>query len=107
MVHAQISDKYIHFALMYTADNIFPVVPIKNLVNQDGEPTTPQILATDTEPSALNLCALLCQYFVRKATTQVDTKALNMSHQSQKGFRDIFLGIPQHQKGYLIYVPIT
>ena len=30
-----------------------------------------------------------------------------MSHQSQKGFRDIFVGIPQHQKGSLIYVPIT
>ena len=30
-----------------------------------------------------------------------------MSHQAQKGFRGIFVGIPQHQKGYLVYVPIT
>ena len=30
-----------------------------------------------------------------------------MRHQSQKGFREIFIGIPQHQKGYLIYVPST
>ena len=37
----------------------------------------------------------------------VDTKVLNMHHQSQKRFRVIFIGIPQHQKGYLIYVPIT
>ena len=28
-----------------------------------------------------------------------------MRHQSQKGFWGIFVGIPQHQKGYLIYVP--
>ena len=32
---------------------------------------------------------------------------LNMQHQAQKGFRGIFVGIPQHQKGYLVYVPST
>ena len=30
-----------------------------------------------------------------------------MSHQVQKGFRGIFIGIPDHQKGYLVYVPST
>ena len=30
-----------------------------------------------------------------------------MSNQSQKGFWGIFIGIPQHQKGYLIYVHRT
>ena len=30
-----------------------------------------------------------------------------MRHQAQKGFRGIFVGIPQHQKGYLLYVPST
>ena len=30
-----------------------------------------------------------------------------MNHQAQKGFRGIFVGIPQHQKGYLVYVPST
>ena len=37
MGKAQVSDKYIHFALMYTTDYIFPVLPIKHLVNKDGE----------------------------------------------------------------------
>ena len=44
---------------------------------------------------------------VQKATEHVDKKALNMRHQAQKGFRGIFVGIPQHQKGYLVYVPNT
>ena len=35
----------------------------------------------------------------------VETKALNMRHQVQKRFRGIFVGIPEHQKGYLVYVP--
>ena len=30
-----------------------------------------------------------------------------MRHQAQKGFHGIFVGIPQHQKEYLMYVPST
>ena len=30
-----------------------------------------------------------------------------MRHQAQKGFRSIFVGIPEHQKVYLVYVPST
>ena len=44
---------------------------------------------------------------VRKATAHVETKTLNMRHQAQKVFRGIFVGIPEHQKGYLVYVPST
>ena len=32
MVHARVSEAYIHLALMYTADHIFPVLPIKDLI---------------------------------------------------------------------------
>ena len=28
-----------------------------------------------------------------------------MCHQAQKGFCGIFVGIPRHRKGYLVYVP--
>ena len=30
-----------------------------------------------------------------------------MRNQAQKGFRGIYFGIPQHQKGYLVYVSCT
>ena len=50
---------------------------------------------------------LFCLFFGRKATENVGKKALNMRHQAQKGFCGIFLGITQHQKGYLEYVPVT
>ena len=54
-----------------------------------------------------HLRVLFCPCAVRKATAHVETKTLNMRHQAQKGFRGIFVGIPQHQKGYLLYVPST
>ena len=92
---------------MYTTDHIFPVLPIKYLINEDGDPTTPYKLATGTKPSVSHLRVLFCPCVVRKATAHVETKTLNMRHQAQKGFHGIFVGIPHHQKGYLVYVPST
>ena len=60
MVHARVPELYVHFALMYTTDNIFPVLPIKDLLNDDGYPKTPHKLATGTKPSVSNLRVLLC-----------------------------------------------
>ena len=106
-VHARVLEAYIHFALMYTTDHIFPVLPIKDVINKDGDPTTPYKLATGTKPSVSHLRELFCPCVVRKATEHVGKKALNMRHRAQKGFRGIFVGISQHQKGYLVYVPIS
>ena len=44
---------------------------------------------------------------VHKATANVGTRVLNMCHQAQKGFRGIFVGIQNNNKGYLVYVPDT
>ena len=59
MVHSRVSDDYIHFASMYTTYHILSVLPIKQLVNQDFEPTTHQELATGSKPSVSNLRILL------------------------------------------------
>ena len=95
---------YINFALMYTSDNILPVLPIKDLISEDGETTTPCKLATGMKTSVSYLWVLFCPYVVQEATEHVGTKALNMRHQEQNGFCGIFVGVPQHQKGYHVYV---
>ena len=58
IVHTHISEKYIHFALMYTNYHIFHVLPIKHLVNKYGEPTTSHNLETGTKLSLSNLRVL-------------------------------------------------
>ena len=88
-------------------DRIVPVLPIKYMIKDDGDPTTPHKLATGMKPSVSHLRVLFCPCVVRKATAHVETKTLNMRHQAQKGFRGIFVGITEHQKGYLVYVPST
>ena len=100
MVHARAPGLYVHFALMYTTDHIFPVLTIKDMINKDGDRTMPHKLVTGTKPSVSHLRVLICPCVVPKATAHVETKTLNMCHQAQKGFRGIFVGIPEHQKGY-------
>ena len=51
MVHARVSEDYIPFPFMYTTYNTFPVLPIKDLINYNGDLDTQYKLATSTEPS--------------------------------------------------------
>ena len=86
MVHARVSEAYVHFALMYTTDHIFLVLPIKDLIIEEGDRTTQFKLERGTKPSVSHLRLLFCPCVVRKAIEHVGTKALNMRHQAQKVF---------------------
>ena len=55
LVYTRVPEVYVHFALMYTTDHIFPVLPMKDLMNEDGDPTTPHKLATGKKPSVSHL----------------------------------------------------
>ena len=80
MVHARVFEVNIHFSLNYTTDHIFPVLPIKDMIKKDGDPTMPYKLETGTKPSVLYLRVLFCTCVVWKATAHVGTKELNMRH---------------------------
>ena len=107
MVHAQVLEAYLHFALVYTADHTFPVILMKYLTNEDGKPTALFKLATGTKTFSIIFTCVVFPCVVQKVTAHVDGKALNMCHQAQKGFHGIFVGIPQHQQEYHLYVPIS
>ena len=66
MVHARCSEVYIKFAFMYTPDHIFPVLPIKDMTNEDDDQTMPYKLATGTKPSVSHLHVLFFHVFYRK-----------------------------------------
>ena len=83
---------------MYTADHILPVPSIKDMINEDGELTTPFKLASGKKPSVLHLCVFFFSCVIRKATAHVEKEPLNMRHQAKKGFCGILVGIAQHQK---------
>ena len=60
---------------------------------------------TGTKSSISHLRVLFCPCVLKESTEYVGTKTLTIRHQEQKSFWGIFVGIPQHKKGYLIYVP--
>ena len=66
MVNARVSEAYINFALMYTTDHIFPVLPIKDLMNKGGNPTITFKLATVTKPSVSQLGMLFVHVLYKK-----------------------------------------
>ena len=66
MVHAIVLEAYIHFALIYTTDHIFPVLPIKDMINEDGEPTMPFKLVTYTKTSVSHLRVIFFHVLYRK-----------------------------------------
>ena len=107
MVHERVLKSCIHFALLYTTDHIFPVIPIKYLINKDGDTTIPLKLPTGTKCFVSHLHVLFCPCVVQKATAHIDKKAFNMHHQMQKDFCSIFAGNPLCQKWELVYVPST
>ena len=107
MVHAGVPEVFFYFALMYTTDHISPVLPIKDIINDDDDPRTPHKLTIGTKTEVSHLRVLFCPCVVQKSTAHFETKTLNIRHQAQKGFHGIFVGIPEHQKGYLFYVPGT
>ena len=72
MVHARFPEVYVHFTLMYTTYHIFPVLPIKVLIKEDGDPKTPHKLAIGTKTSVSHLRVLFCPCVVRKATAHVE-----------------------------------
>ena len=51
IVCAIVFEACIHFALMYTTDHIFPVLPITYLINKYGDHTTTCTLTTSKKPS--------------------------------------------------------
>ena len=80
MLHVNVLELYFHSVLMYTTYHIFPVLPIKDMIYEDGYLTTPIKLVTGKKHSVSHLNVSVCPCDVQKATAHIGTKTLNMLH---------------------------
>ena len=71
MVYALVLEAYIHVTLICTEYHIFPLLPIKDLINEDVDPTKPFKFATGKKPSILHLRILFCPCVVHKSPAHV------------------------------------
>jgi hypothetical protein len=96
LVHARLSNHFYHFAAKYAKD-IINVLPSKNLLDHNGNPTTPHFLAFRRKPKIGNYRVFGCPASFKRYTAQTHRT------QTQQATRGIFIGFPSNQAGWLFY----
>jgi len=80
-------------------------LPAKGLVNANDDPTTPHFLAFGTKPRLGNIRVFGCPVSFKRYNPQTPSGRLTKKQQDQRATsRGIFIGMPQKQAGYLIYL---
>jgi hypothetical protein len=96
LVHARLSNHFYHFAGKYAKD-ILNVLPAKNLLDHNGNPTTPHFKAFRTKPKIGSFRVFGCPASFKRYT------ATTRRTQNQQASRGIFIGFPNNQAGWLFY----
>lgn len=95
LVHARLSNDFVYHALQY-ASAIHNALPIKNLINPVGVPTSPDFLFHGRKPKISQFRIFGCPVVFKKH---------KQGKWQQQGRRGIFIGLPRRQSGWLLYVP--
>ncbi|KAI2493774.1 Reverse transcriptase (RNA-dependent DNA polymerase) [Fragilaria crotonensis] len=93
-----------HHAHAY-AVQILNVCPAKNVIDQDGNPTTPYQYSFQRKPSLANFRVFGCPTFFKRYEPTFRNKLITYKQQLQRASRGIFLGFPDNSAGWLIYSP--
>jgi hypothetical protein len=113
LVHARLPLEYFHFAVLY-AVAIINVLPAKGVNDNTGTPTCPHTLAFGKRPKIGNFRVFGCPAAIKHYTTSTSTGKANSDLSSdftttpkplQRAVRGIFIGYPEHQAGWLFYLP--
>jgi transposase InsO family protein len=100
LVHARLPDTFMFNALVYTC-HIFNILPVKGLLDESGNVSTPYTLFHGEKPRINHFRVFGCPVVARKWSTPHTTS----SKQTERGIRGIFLGFDYNQKGYVFYSP--
>ena len=80
------------------------MIPIRDLYDDNGSPTTPYFLATGRKPAAKHFRVFGCPAVFKRYEVSDDGKRIRNKY-TQRGMRGIFVGIPDDAAGWLFYVP--
>ena len=102
--NARLGGAFFHHAHAY-AVHIINVCPAKNVIDQDGNPTTPYQYSYQRKPSLANFRVFGCPTFFKRYEPTFRNKLITYKQQLQRATRGIFLGFPDNSAGWLIYSP--
>jgi len=100
LVHARLPDTFWYHAMVYATD-IFNVLPVRGMKNEQDCPATPYELFFSKKPSIAGFRVFGCPTVVCQWVTQHSSQG----KQTERGVRGIFLGFDANNKGYMIYSP--
>ena len=98
-------ESFFYYAVKY-AQYIHDVIPVRNLLDENGLPTTPYYLATGRKPAVKHFRVFGCPAVFKRYEVSSDGKRIHNNY-NQQGMRGIFVGIPDDASGWLFYVPIA
>jgi hypothetical protein len=106
LVNGRLPDMYLYHALLHACD-VINILPLKDLITDDGTVTTPFELFVGSKPMVSHFRVFRCPCIAKKWTTSVDGKPKDNSKGTQRGIRGMHLGFFPTQKCLLLYTPST
>ena len=103
LLHARLNRKFFYYAAKY-AQYIHDIIPVKNLLDAEGNPTTPYFLATGRKPAVKHFRVFGCPAVFKRYEVSDNGKRVKNKY-TQQGMRGIFVGLPDDSAGWLFYVP--
>jgi len=100
LVHARLPDTFWFQAICYAAQ-IFNVLPVRGLKNQEEIPSTPHEMFFGSKPCILPFRVFGCPSVIKRWVAEERSQG----KQTERGMRGIFIGFDSNRKGYLFYMP--
>jgi hypothetical protein len=100
LVHARLPATFLYHAMVYATD-IFNVLPVRGMKNEEDCPATPYELFFSEKPSIAHFRVFGCPTVVWHWATKQSLQG----KQTERGIHGIFLGFNANNKGYVIYTP--
>ena len=102
LLHARLNGKVFYYAVKYV-QYIHDVIPIKDLNDDKGFPTTPFSLATNRKPPIKHFRTFHIPAIFKRYEISTEGKIIK-NKCTQQGVRGIFAGLPDDSTGWLFYV---
>jgi hypothetical protein len=87
------------------AEHIVNACPAKNVIDRDGNPTTPFHFSYGRKPSLTNFRIFGCPVYFKRYEPTFCSKPNTYKQQLQHAFRGSFIGFPDNSAGWLVYCP--
>ena len=105
LLHARLSKRFFYYAAKY-AQRVHDVIPVRDLFDANGLPTTPHQMATGRKPIVRHFRVFGCPAFFKRY--EISNKGTRIKNKYlQQGMRGIFVGLPDDSAGWLFYVHST